>query len=183
MTKKELEVLNASKAIFVKYGYTKTTMNDIAEAVGISRPGLYLIYPKKEEIFKALILMLSQELSAEVKKRNAKLKEPLLKLREVMNIWVVETYTWLNQSPESAELYENEFSFTRNCMQKSTDLFISDLEEVLKLFPHKSFNNDIEPRDVAVIISSAVIGIKKQVDDLDDLKRHIDLLIRICIKI
>ncbi|MFD2827211.1 TetR/AcrR family transcriptional regulator [Leeuwenhoekiella polynyae] len=183
MTEKEERILNASKEIFLKFGYTKTTMNDIAEAVGISRPGLYLIYPKKEEIFKALILKLSKELSAEVKKRNAKVKEPLLKLREVLNIWVVDMYTLLNQSPESAELYENQFCFTKKCMQKSTELFISDLEEVLKLFPSKSFNDNIEPKDVAVIISSAVIGIKKQVHHLDDLKRNIDLLIRICIKI
>jgi AcrR family transcriptional regulator len=183
MTAKEERILNASQDIFLKFGYTKTTMSDIAEAVGISRPGLYLIYPKKEEIFKALILKLSEELSAEVKKRNATVNDPLLQLRVVLNIWVVEMYTLLNQSPESAELYENQLSFAQDCMQQSTGLFRADLEEVLKLFPSTSFNENLAPHDIAIILSSAVMGIKKQVHHLDELKKHIDLLIRVCIKV
>src|SRR5690606_6875865 len=116
MSEKEQRILNASKDIFLKFGYGKTTMGDIAEAVGISRPGLYLLYPKKEEIFKALILSLSHELSEEVKERIPHCATPLLKLKEVLNIWVVEMYVLLNQSPESAELYENQLSIAKECM-------------------------------------------------------------------
>ena len=183
MSEKEQRIINASKDIFLKFGYGKTTMSDIAEAVGISRPGLYLLYPKKEEIFKALILSLSHELSEEVKERIPYCATPLLKLKEVLNIWVVEMYVLLNQSPESAELYENQLSIAKEGMQKSFELFISDLEQVLKLFPSTSFNHNITPKDVAIIISAAVTGLKKQSRNLEDLNRYLDLLIRACIKV
>jgi AcrR family transcriptional regulator len=179
---KDQKILHAAKSVFLKYGYTKTTMHDIAEAAGISRPGLYLIYSKKEEIYNALVESLSQELSKNVEERVLKIDEPLLQLKEVLNIWVIEMYAYLNQSPESKELYETQFSFAKEGMKRSTDLFTTDLEKVLKNFPSTSFNNNVKPKDVALIISSAVIGFKKNSDTLDELKEKIELLIRICIK-
>ena len=54
-TEKEQKVLNAAWSVFMKYGYKRVTMGDIAEAAGISRPALYLIYNKKEDVFRAVV--------------------------------------------------------------------------------------------------------------------------------
>ncbi|MDD9889096.1 MAG: helix-turn-helix domain containing protein, partial [Gammaproteobacteria bacterium] len=44
-------VFEAAAEVFARYGYRRTTMNDIAEAAGISRPALYLIFENKENLF------------------------------------------------------------------------------------------------------------------------------------
>ena len=52
---KEQRILNAAQSVFFRYGYARTTMADVAETGGISRPTLYLVFPSKEELFSAVI--------------------------------------------------------------------------------------------------------------------------------
>ena len=48
---KKSKILTAARAVFLRYGYKRISMNDIAEAAGVSRPALYLLFKNKEEIF------------------------------------------------------------------------------------------------------------------------------------
>jgi AcrR family transcriptional regulator len=48
-------IVDAAYSIFLRYGFKKTTMDDVAKAVGISRQALYLHFPTKEALFKAMI--------------------------------------------------------------------------------------------------------------------------------
>lgn len=48
-------VLTAALETFVHYGYRKTSMEDIAIAARISRPGLYFLFTSKRELFAAAV--------------------------------------------------------------------------------------------------------------------------------
>jgi AcrR family transcriptional regulator len=50
------EVIVASQQLFKRYGYQKTTMEDIARAIGRGKSTLYYYYKSKEEIFEAIVL-------------------------------------------------------------------------------------------------------------------------------
>lgn len=52
---RQVEIVEAATGIFLRYGFKKTAMEDIARAVGISRQALYLYFPTKEAVFKAVI--------------------------------------------------------------------------------------------------------------------------------
>lgn len=45
-------VLDAAVAVFARFGYRKTSMDDVARAAGVSRQGLYLSFANKEELFR-----------------------------------------------------------------------------------------------------------------------------------
>jgi len=47
------EILVAAIKVFANYGFRRTSMQDIADAVGISRPALYLEFKNKIDIFRA----------------------------------------------------------------------------------------------------------------------------------
>ena len=47
-------VFGAASGVFALYGYKRTTMQDIAQAVGYSRPALYLLFDNKESLFREL---------------------------------------------------------------------------------------------------------------------------------
>ena len=47
-------VFEAASEVFALYGYKRTTMQDIAQAVGFSRPALYLLFDNKETLFREL---------------------------------------------------------------------------------------------------------------------------------
>lgn len=46
-------VLDSSLAVFCRYGFQKTTMQDIATAAGMSRAALYLHFKNKEDVFRS----------------------------------------------------------------------------------------------------------------------------------
>ncbi|GAB5490734.1 MAG: hypothetical protein Phog2KO_09490 [Phototrophicaceae bacterium] len=57
----EQRILNATKDLFLHYGFDKTTMNDIARQSGVSKSTVYLRWNKKEDLFESLIWRESRE--------------------------------------------------------------------------------------------------------------------------
>ena len=49
------ELLDAALALFVEHGFAATRMEEIAARAGVSKGTLYLYYPSKEELLKAVI--------------------------------------------------------------------------------------------------------------------------------
>jgi AcrR family transcriptional regulator len=47
-------VVAAATTAFSRHGYRRCAMADIAEAAGMSRPALYLLFPGKEAVFRAV---------------------------------------------------------------------------------------------------------------------------------
>jgi AcrR family transcriptional regulator len=50
---KRSAVLVAALGVFGRYGFQKTSMEAVAKASAISRPGLYLLFPNKEQLYRA----------------------------------------------------------------------------------------------------------------------------------
>ena len=50
-----LELLDAALALFVEKGFAATRIEEVAERAGVSKGTLYLYYPSKEELLKAVI--------------------------------------------------------------------------------------------------------------------------------
>ncbi len=48
-------MLETALAVFLRHGFRKTSMEDIAQAAGISRQGIYLHFKDKDAIFRASI--------------------------------------------------------------------------------------------------------------------------------
>ena len=48
-------ILEAATVVFLRYGFKKTSMDDLARAAGLSRQGLYLHFDTKEALFKAAL--------------------------------------------------------------------------------------------------------------------------------
>ena len=58
-------LLEAAVGVFARFGYRKTSMEEVARAAGVSRQGLYLQFSNKEELFRrALTFSLSSQLNA-----------------------------------------------------------------------------------------------------------------------
>jgi AcrR family transcriptional regulator len=52
---RQAHVLETALAVFARHGFSKTSIEDIAKAAGISRQGIYLHFKNKDEIFGASI--------------------------------------------------------------------------------------------------------------------------------
>lgn len=50
-----LEILEAARILFTRYGLKKTTMDDVGKAVGKGKSTLYYYFPGKTELFEAVV--------------------------------------------------------------------------------------------------------------------------------
>ena len=55
---KRLRILDGAMKVFLAYGYSRVTMDDIARAAEVSRPALYLLFKNKADIYRAIGAML-----------------------------------------------------------------------------------------------------------------------------
>src|SRR5579875_1168151 len=53
---RERAILDVAAELLLRHGYDKLTMSDVAEAVGLNRRLVYLLFPSKDALIKALLL-------------------------------------------------------------------------------------------------------------------------------
>jgi len=75
-------ILDAARALFAKFGYKKTTMEDIAHELHKGKSSLYYYFKNKEEIFQAVIDWEQQVLVSKLKEVVSSSKAPKEKLND-----------------------------------------------------------------------------------------------------
>src|SRR5258707_6146819 len=82
-------ILVAATAIFLRYGFKKTSMDDVARAAGVSRQGLYLYFDTKDLLFRDSLQHLMSHLisaaRAAAEDGNLSLRDRLLGAFEVVH--------------------------------------------------------------------------------------------------
>ncbi len=178
VVEKRDKVLTAARNIFLRYGFKRVTMNDIAEAAGISRPALYLVFNNKEEIFKGVYEHWVKETLAEIESKIAPLKTPEDKLRAAFELWTVHPFELMLASSEMAELLECAFGFAQDSLKQGYRSFEKILLPILK--SHSKFQTGktkVSVEKTAHILSSAVRGFKVVAKDVAEIRSMIkDLL-------
>jgi AcrR family transcriptional regulator len=53
---RERAILDVTTQLLLRHGYNKVTMSDVAEAVGLNRRLVYLLFPSKDALLQALLL-------------------------------------------------------------------------------------------------------------------------------
>ena len=122
------EILNGARELFERFGFKKTTMEDIARQIGKSKSALYYYYKTKEDIFEAVILneiATSQAKTAEIIKPEVSAAK---KFRVLFTSTMEEVKQKANKfSIFKSDMYENHFMFEN--IVKKRDSYI---EEMLK---------------------------------------------------
>jgi AcrR family transcriptional regulator len=98
------EILGAALACFAERGFAATRLDDVAQRAGITKGTLYLYFPNKEELFKAVvaqglvpILERGEALLGKADERGAEARSAAAMLAEIMRGWAE-----LARSPASA---------------------------------------------------------------------------------
>ncbi|MFF2176449.1 TetR/AcrR family transcriptional regulator [Lysinibacillus sp. NPDC058147] len=79
-------LLNQSKELFIQYGFSKTSIDDIVNACGIAKGSFYSYYPSKEELFYAVLRReeeIKNKIIAEVMSESLPPKELLIRFFDI----------------------------------------------------------------------------------------------------
>jgi AcrR family transcriptional regulator len=169
-----------ARSVFLRYGFRRVTMNDIAEAAGVSRPALYLLFKSKEEIFIGVYLQWVDETLAEVERTmaTATTSTSERKLERAFEIWTVLPFEVMMNSPEAKELIECSLGFAQDALSQGYRKFESVIVPVLATLTKKhSAKASLAPERIAHVLASAVRGLKQTATTSAELRRLIKELL------
>jgi len=70
-TAREERILDAAATLLVRWGFRKTTIDDVAREAGVAKGTIYLHWKDKSDLFRTAIVRAQQQASAEVMRRIA----------------------------------------------------------------------------------------------------------------
>lgn len=80
------QIVEAARQVFHRYGFKKTTMDDIALSINKGKSSLYYYFPGKEQVFQAVVEKEATMLRAQLAESVSKVNEPDEKLRLYIEI-------------------------------------------------------------------------------------------------
>jgi AcrR family transcriptional regulator len=118
-------LLDAAKDLFAQVGYDGTTIESIAHRAGMAKGSFYLHYRSKEEIFRALMEMLGDQIISEIQaigQGTADIEERLTGIAEVILRFHAESsHPWLliimEKGLERHEVMEHFFKKRKQVME------------------------------------------------------------------
>lgn len=176
---KETKVLEAATAVFLRYGYRRTTMGDIASAAGISRPALYLLFCNKERIFQAVLRRHAVGSLEAIQAGIAQLGSPMEKLRTAFEFWVVEPFSLMLESPDARDLMHCGYEFAGETLELNSKAFETLLVSILDQFPSPRPTETPSSERIAHILSVSARGFKGAARDVQELRDMIDALLEV----
>lgn len=158
-------VFDAAADVFTRYGFRRTSMNDIAQAARISRPALYLMFENKEDLFRQLA---SQRQNLAIDAASDALSAAGSFSQRFLNaILIYEKiyYEPVAQSPHGAEFLDVNMSVASDDMKKGHDRLIKLLAEsvdaAVKAGEASLEQADMSATGFAELLMSSVDGQKK----------------------
>lgn len=151
------EILQKANLLFAKYGYDKTTMDDIAEAVKKRKGTLYYYFPTKEDIFaevigKEISYLKSQVFEATKSEKTAK---------GMLKAYVLTRYKMLSKVANFyktfKEDYYKQFDFVQRLRKKYDIEEEKFIEQILK---HGVESGELKKVDISLTAESFVIAMK-----------------------
>ena len=86
--RKQQQVITEAARVFAEQGYDQTTMQELADAVGIAAGGLYHYFGSKEQLLIRICDELMNPLLAEARELLKSGEPPETQLRELIQLWV-----------------------------------------------------------------------------------------------
>jgi AcrR family transcriptional regulator len=181
---KKGKILTAARLVFLRYGYKRVSMNEIAEAAGVSRPALYLVFKNKEELFAGVVLQWAEETLSAVKQEMAKVEAPAQKLSRAFDLWTVQPFKLMLDSPEAKELMDGSFAFAQDALKQGYQMFEAAITPtVASLAERRPVGGDVPPAEIAHLLASATRGFKQTAAGAAELRQLIEQLLMLCFRL
>ena len=147
LNKKEA-ILKSASEVFARYGYDKTTLDDIGSRIGLNKASLYYYFKNKEEIFVQVILTESEIFIQDLQEKTAQksnveektihyLTERIKRYEQVLNVTKLSIESLQKVEPLFQDLYlkvkEKEIIFLKDLLDKGVEKKEIDFCDTLDL--------------------------------------------------
>jgi AcrR family transcriptional regulator len=186
VTDRRAAILDAAFKTFLAYGFRRTTMGDIADAAGISRPALYIEFKNKADIYREGFIAFLDQTFRNVDSALHREGPIVERINAALEAALVIPMRAIAQAPHGAELFE--------LKQELADDLGENWNAALERCLHQAFEQaaakgeldlagrNVSTQDIARLIVLSAEGIKKRMGDWGrieaDLGKMVDLMVR-----
>ncbi len=152
-------IIEASK-IFTRYGFKKTSMEEIAAAARKGKSSIYYYFRSKEDIFKAVVEQEAEELKLDLVKEISKIDDPIEQLRAYILFRMHKMKTLVNFYAALKSDYLNHLEFIEKIRKNYDQNEVKIVTEILRSgIKHNKFIIE-DPALGAVAIVTAMKGLE-----------------------
>jgi AcrR family transcriptional regulator len=177
---KRRQLIDAALATVSRYGFRKTSMQDIADAAGVSRAALYLHFGNKEDIFRSVTASLHADALAQARRAFFDDAPFAARLRNGLCAFMLGMMAPIHSSPHGQELFDANMALAADINADGKRQLLALLVELIE---KAEASGDIvlhpvaaSPATLADMIFAGVSGMKYAGDGLEALERRITLL-------
>ncbi|GGP85967.1 TetR/AcrR family transcriptional regulator [Saccharothrix coeruleofusca] len=174
-------IVRAATGAFLRFGFRKTSMEDVAKAAAISRQGLYLHFETKEALFRAVVEQMLADLRSTtweaLDREDVEAGERLARALEAFHGVTVGT---VNREVYS-ELLSSARSFALDRMSRMEEEFVAGMAALLTSTGHAAAweGAGLSAAELAQNLFDASAGAKHESGSLDDYRRRVRVATRI----
>jgi AcrR family transcriptional regulator len=178
---KRRRVREAALEVFLRHGYRKVTMDDIARGVGVSRPALYLVYPNKEAVFRDVVQTGLDKLVDDIEHGLPRQRTLAEQLGHVFEVSSVGSFELVARAPAAAELMNASFDFVGELFAQHDRRRAEIVARLLRAAVRdpEALQPSAEAR--ARVLITAVHGFKSAARDLQDLRSLVRDLVQMTV--
>jgi TetR/AcrR family transcriptional regulator len=156
---KEKLILDAAQHRFAAYGYSKVTMDEIAEDVGMAKASLYYYFPTKEAIFRSIVLHEQEEFLSHIQKVTEDKRSACQKFMEYIRLRIKLTEQLTNLS----HFHKQGWSDVRPIFKDLfTDFIQKEIHQITQILQEGKKNNEFRidhPQKTASMILHILQGL------------------------
>ncbi|UJF33505.1 TetR/AcrR family transcriptional regulator [Paenibacillus hexagrammi] len=177
---KEALIIQSAKQLFGRFGYKKTTIEDIAQAAGIAKGTVYIYFSNKKRLLVRIGMQTLLESHEQLQRELAHSDDVAWKIRQIIRGRVLAMHHFTEQFPDAVEmiphleqgellqdggeqLFGIEISMLQQALTQGVEKGIFEVPNIPALIDHICFmTHAFEPP-------------YKRVSSFEELLRHVDL--------
>lgn len=170
MTDRTQDIVKAARSMFMRYGFTKTTMSDIAAEAGVARQTVYNAFAGKDDILRAVVRLTGQDSLKDVRASWSETSEIADKLEAFHRLAPLAWYDAMRAAPDWAALMEG---MNSSAAEELCGIEAEWKADLAKLFDDATPASETKHADLADFFYSASLNAKHGCTDRAHLERRL----------
>jgi AcrR family transcriptional regulator len=154
------QIVDTARGIFTRFGFRKTTMDEIARAMRKGKSSIYYYFTSKEEIFKAVVDKESQTLREEIISSVNRTTDPREKLRNYVLTRMKVMKNVANFYDALKNEYLSHLEFVNKVREKYDKQEIKIVKDILEEGADRKVFRIEDPELAAIAIVTALKGLE-----------------------
>jgi len=178
-------IVEKSSEMFARYGYKKTTMDDIAYACHIGKATLYYYFKNKEDVFRSVMNREIEIFKEKMLDAISKEKIPQDKFRIYVMTKINRIKELVNYYTTIKDEYLEQYAFIEQERRDFTNFEIQTLKNILDEGITKGIFKNTDTKITAIVLVHALKGLEYPwtvEQDMIDIEKAVDLMLPILFK-